>query len=561
MPRFLSPKIRRVLLLVLLLAGVYLAPRAVALHGVQRTFNFANGDHLSHVVNLILLTRAWKPGVQRAGAFIEAHPDAFSLQNPTRWPRGTYLVATPFAAIFGASSIWTVQLTNGLFSALLALGVVLLGRYLMGLTAGAWAAALVLLAPPVVASSWYLLLDLPLAAMTIMGIYMLLRCRGFTAWAPTIAFAAWSVLGLYTKPTYGLYLAAPCVVALIQGLWRSNRRGAVALRASASALLGLGLYALLLQKDLLILWQELTSHFEALPDHVVRLDLIRRFTLEWFFSVPTMAALGYPWPLLLPVLPGLVLLHHPRARIPARGILLALFWGTVVALTLLTNRMERYLLPLYPLFSLLAVWGILRLSTRRWRTWILTGVVVFQVAILTVAHQNPPPWIQSPAFDGTRRWMYDMRMPSREEISGLRQLIHNNNSDYRQLDQALKKALAASQARSPLGVTIRFKEDRELVRGIETTLRQNLFIQVAQLERRRLLVMGARDVISSPAHSGEDKPEHRDTYSLLVLHDPSLPARVPGDTRTVVASFDSVVTTDWGPGAQHIPVRVTLLER
>ena len=93
--------------------------------------------------------------------------------------------------------------------------------------------------------------------------------------------------------------------------------------------------------------------------------------------------------------------------------------------------------------------------------------------------------------------------------------------------------------------------------GIETSLRQELFLFVAQLEGRRLIVMGEADIANSPAHQAMDKPAHRSCPSLLVLHHPDLPARAPGDSRVVVVQLETRVGSDDG----EIPVRVTLLEQ
>jgi len=541
---------RRVLLLILLLAGVYALPRVVALHGISRTFQFRNGDQVHHLINLVLRTRAWKPGVPRDSALLKHEPGGFRPSFQTRWPPGVYMVASPLAAIFGPTSIWTTQLTNLFFLAILSLGVILLGKPLVGLRGGGWAAALTLLTPPVVASSWYFNLDLGLAAMAVMGLHLLRSTRGFSAWAPTIGFAGWSVLGVLVKGTYPLYLALPCLVSLVLGLRLPGQRRQRALRAAVGAAASLALALTLLPGDFGSLWQEFTQHTTGMGRHDTGDGrLIQSLTLEWFLSVPLMAIRGYPWPLLLPLLPMVFMVHHPRARIADRPLLLAFCWGTVVMLTLLTHRMERYLLPLYPLLSLLAVWGIQQLFSR-WQRWILSALVILHLATLWVVHNNPTPWFLDPALENRRSWMHDQRMPSIDEMRHLRRLRQSAMMDYRFLEASMKRALAASRRRGPVGVTIMLKPRQ--VRA-PAGFKADIFLLAAQLERSRLLPFTLLD----DSEQGLEHALYRQCPTLLVVHDPSVEAKIPGDPRKVVAQEDVQVK-----GEEDVfPLRVTLLER
>lgn len=554
MPLTLPPTPRRVLLLILILAGVYALPRLVTLRGIDRAHEFTNGDQVMHLVNLVLRTRAWKPGVLRDSALLQDDSDAFQPRQSTRWPPGVYAVASILAATFGPTSIWTTQLTNLLFLIILTLGVVLLGRPILGLSGGGWAAALVLLTPPVVASSWYFNLDLGLAAMVVMGLHLLLRTRGFSVWPATLSFAAWSVLGVLVKATYPLYLAAPCLVAVIQGLRLPGQRRQVAWRVAVTAAVSLALLLLLLPEDLQTLWREFSLHLTgAGREDAAHPRLIRPLTLEWLISVPLMAIRGYPWPLLLPILPGIILAHHPRARIPGRSSLLAFCWGTVVMLTLLTHRMERYLLPLYPLLSLLAVWGIQQLFHRQ-RRWVLSGLVIMHVAMLWVVQQRPTPWIPDPEAAELRAWMHDQRMPTPDQLERLRRLKHSSTKDYRQLEAAMGDALDASRARGPLCVAVRLAP--ELFR-VNRSLKMEFYLLAAQLERSRLLPYKAHLYLMRWPMQGLELPLYRRCPTLLVVHDPELKVKLPGDPREVIARKDvQVPSTEW-----RLRLRVTLLER
>ena len=555
MPLKPSLTARRVLVLILLLAGAYAAPRVAALHGISHTAWFTNADQARHLINLVLRTRAWKPGIQRDSTLLQSEAGAFEAKYRPRWPPGVYLVASPISALLGPLSIWTTQLTNLFFLTILALAVVLLGRSMGSMSTGGWAAALVLLTPPVVASSWYFNLDLGLAAMAVMGLHLLLRTRGFASWPSTLLFAVWSVLGMYVKATYAMYLAVPCLVALVQGLRAPGQRRKAGQRVAAAVGLGLLLYGLLLRENLGLLWMEFYSHLTgAGRDDGVDPRLIPPFTLEWLLSVPMMAIRGYPWPLLLPLLPGLLMAHHPRARIPGRALLVAFFWGAVIMLTLLTHRMDRYLLPVYPLLSLLAVWGIQQLFGKRWRPWLLSGLVILHLATLWVVFQKPTPWIQDPAVAEVRAWMHDQPMPSRHQLDQLRRLEYAQTVDYRPLASALGRALAASRQRGPLGSIILFPEEHALA---HVGLQEMVFLLAAEHERGRLLPATELDEETGGTGKGLDYPLYRQVPTLLVVHDPALAARIPGDPRKVIAREEVRITTE---DKTH-SVRVTLLER
>jgi hypothetical protein len=87
------------------------------------------------------------------------------------------------------------------------------------------------------------------------------------------------------------------------------------------------------------IWHELTMHFVGdTTGGELALPLLTPLTWRWFSSMGRFMVQSFPRPLLLLALPGLVLLHH-RGRLA--WTLLASFWGTLLLLTLMANKMER----------------------------------------------------------------------------------------------------------------------------------------------------------------------------------------------------------------------------
>lgn len=135
-------------------------------------------------------------------------------------------------------------MTNLPFLLLLA-SVFGLARPLLGVRGALWAATLTAACPPLAGATWYLGLDLPLAAMIMAALWLLTRCGGFRHARWTLAFGLWAAFGLMVKYSFAIYLVGPCAWALFQGLRRPGGRARVLLiEAAALALMGLTVWLL-----------------------------------------------------------------------------------------------------------------------------------------------------------------------------------------------------------------------------------------------------------------------------------------------------------------------------
>lgn len=384
---------------ILLTAAAVAFPRVLALRGVGVSVPLDFEDMPQHLYMVDLLAkRGSLSAEQLEDPYFVRVVDRQTSAWSTQWPGGVYHVARGWSSIFGPASIWTTLLTNAGFTIVLLVGVFGLGANIGGARVGRWAALLTAICPPLVASTWYFSLDYPLVAMVIAGLCLLWRTRHFSSRPHSLIFVLWSALGVYVKITYLLYLAIPTCWVLVSGLRRPGERKRVALHGLGGLVIFAGLFLLLYQPDL----GRLARTFH---EHLISSELpaatITPWSMAWLTAYAKMAAFSMPYPLLLVALPGLILLHSRRAG-PAGWFSLAFFWGGYILLTLSSNKMERYLQPLYPLLCVMTAYWVIQLISPRWRTVALTWILALYGAVLWFSHQRPTPWLPGIEIDAPR---------------------------------------------------------------------------------------------------------------------------------------------------------------
>ncbi len=500
----------RALALVVIVVVAYGLPRLVQLWGVSRTAHFQFLDMPVHLTNATLLARS--AGADPRDPYLSRFPDALALDFATRWPTGVYEVAGPLVRHFGPLSIWTTQLLNLLFTAVLVLAVMGLGACAGSPRAGVWGALLVVLCPALAAHSWYFSLDYPLVAMVAFGLLLLWRTRGFARLPESLSLGLWSGLGLWIKYNYALYLLAPSVVALVIGL-RGPRRGRALLHAAAALAVALPVVWLLARPDVSALWLELAGHAGATTAAGFTGKLLQPWTAAWLLSVFWLASASFPAPLLALTLPGLAAAHGRRWR-KDLWPLLAFLWGGGLVLTLMSHKLERYVQPLYPVLCLLCAWACCRLLPDRWRARGLWAVTATFAAVLLLTQVYPLPWTPGQAAANVA-FMFELRTPDRQRLAGLRRLTHHPTCDLRPLELGVA-ALLRGGNQGPLGVGALWREPpgRGALDAQEPA--HFTYLAAAQVDRRRLLIPLV-DLAGSLPERARQLPR------LLLLHRPNVP--------------------------------------
>ncbi len=444
-------------LLALIFAAV-VGPRVLALHDVPMTASMGFEDVNNHLLNLDLRHRLGRlDQAQLSDPYLNRQAVDLLQLNPEGWPPGVYTVARPWVGLFGPLSLWTTQLTNLVFWAVLLLGVVGLGWRMVGLRFGLWAALLAALCPGLVSASWYFTLDFPLAAMTTVGLLLLWRTGRFGCWRGCLAFAVWSAAGVLVKPPYAMHMVLPTLLVLGLGLWRGPARWLRLALGAATAGLSLGLIWLVQPEVLRGIALEVWIH-TTVPPPEENIDFefitVQPWSLHGILSVPVFVAMKHNLALLVLALPGLVLAHVRRARLPARPALLSFLWGTYIILTLLVHRQGRYCLPLYPVICLLTAWWVWTLVSRRWRARVMALVTAAFCATLWLDHRAPQErpwdrdWFRPLAASGYR----EMRLPSAVDLARLRAHTYHQECDLRPVIRGIAAMSNTDGSRLTLGV-------------------------------------------------------------------------------------------------------------
>lgn len=396
--------------------AVFLIPRLWMLHGVDKAHVQGIGDAIEHVHNVHRLRQqVGEPAGSPRHPAIDACPGSAEMSAPMRWPRGVYYVALPFAALFGMASPTMILLTHTVFFLVLAGALIGLGWALGSLWAG-WAAALLAgLMPPLVASTFYFNLDFPLAAMVLFAVFLLVLSRGFTRWPACLGLSAVSCLGILVKLSFPLYLGLPALTACVMGI---RTHGARQVLPRAAAYVGLtavgGLWISGLDPRVLFdqLWIHLATTETVNPDSVTLFP--KPLSMAWFTAIPAMVLCAAPYPLVLLALPGLALL---RRRLPGIGLpeVVSFIVGLLLVQTLMLNKLERYVQPLYPLLGLFTALGWRVMLPARGRNLAFSATVFLYGLTLVASMREPPPWHLPEWIDPTSDFMYEMRLPSESQ--------------------------------------------------------------------------------------------------------------------------------------------------
>jgi hypothetical protein len=260
-----------------------------------------------------------------------------------------------------------------------------LGRRLDGEAAGVLAAFFFGTAPFVVYSLVNFQLDLPLAAMVAVALYVLVRADGFARppWCVMLGFVLG--LGMLTKPPFATYV----LPAIVWCLWSARRQPGTRRRLAWLAV------ALIIGMILSIPWYG--PRLLALPMQIVNRSF-KQAAEAGQVEALTPAGLSFYPRVFLPqfgLLAGplcavslFALLRKPRAR--------ALLWLSTLApfvlYSLIQNKNLRYTLPILPAAALVTAMGVTMLHAR-WRRGVIAAclaVGALQVSMTAFGVPRPP---------------------------------------------------------------------------------------------------------------------------------------------------------------------------
>ncbi|HKQ66108.1 MAG TPA: glycosyltransferase family 39 protein [Methylomirabilota bacterium] len=280
--------------------------------------------------------------------------------------------------------------------------VYLLGRRLAGATEGVVAAVVFGCAPFVVFSALRFQLDLPLAAMVALALFVVLQTDGFTRLGWSLAAGVVFGLGMLTKPPFAAYVIVP--VLLVAASSDRRRRGAA--YAALAILVGAALSVPWYGPRLFGLLPQITARSfkqaaeSGHPDPLTATALL--FYPTWL--TPELGALA-----ILLLLVGLGV-----AVVRRQWIAIATLLAPIVLFSLLQNKNLRYMLPVLPMAAVFAGMAFGLLPGRHARivgAFVLALVCAIQVSAtalgvpkgLTVPGLGVPLVLESPPRTGDWR--------------------------------------------------------------------------------------------------------------------------------------------------------------
>ena len=304
---------------------------------------YALGDHPQHWDSAIHLSESLN--ANRLGTQFPASVLDQALNVSWYYPPFVSYVSIPVYRVLGESEFSGLQVMT-LFLLVLALSVYGIGSTLFGKQAGLIAASLIIGCPIVLRYSHMFMLDLPLASMVSLSLYLLIRTASFEQRLPSLFLGLAMGCGILTKWTFPVFLLLPFLYAASG----ASRTPKVRARRITNCVLAILIGALIAAPWYLV--------------HAIEIASSRAGVLGG--GEETLAAsLGYyvriipeqvSWILAPFVACGIILVMIRRRRQTA--LLLLAFVGGYFLLTLIGFKQPRFSIPLLPPLMVLAAAGL-----------------------------------------------------------------------------------------------------------------------------------------------------------------------------------------------------------
>ena len=279
-----------------------------------------------------------------------------------------------------------------------------LGDRLGDAPAGVWGALLFATAPFVVFSLTNFQLDLPLAAMVALALYVLVGSRDFASVRWSLGLGGVLGLGMLTKPSFAIYVLPPFLWSLWRALRapdRGRRLGGATAALAVTALLALPWYG---------------PRLFGLPMQILNRSFKQAAEQQNPEPLTTTALLYYPrtLPTQLGLLAGALMLWGLwaiRKNRAARPVLWLATLGPFTVFSLIQNKNLRYTLPILPTAALVAAMGLRSLPAPVRRGTAVAALVLAALQVSMALFQVPTP----PTLPGMIMPLALGRAPSRAD--------------------------------------------------------------------------------------------------------------------------------------------------
>ncbi len=298
------------------------------------------------------------------------------LANYFYYPPLLYLTALPFLTIFGVS-VQTAILSNAVFMSIAAFSMYGIGKQLWGRRTALLAPIFLLCSPMMITQFKEFQIDAPLTAIVSLTIYMLIRSKEFNSTRYSLLLGITLGLGMLTKWTYVLIMAAPLALSILIALIKSVQKkdwirprnlvmSLVATYAVASVW-----YITNLRQIMIDLTQNGVGAGAREGDPVVG-----TFASNIWYGWNLLSNQLYIIPFIF-LVAGVVFLFVNKQNTWKNRYPLALAIGTLLLFTLLRNKDARYTLPALVGVSILATYWIAQLKYRKIKTVLSICLVAY----------------------------------------------------------------------------------------------------------------------------------------------------------------------------------------
>lgn len=287
---------------------------------------------------------------------------------------------------------------NQLYLGILLFAVYRLGKQLYSSQTALLASIAVTSFPAILMQSRIFMLDLPITAMTALGIYALLRTEDFGRTGASILFGLAAGLATMTKWTFLFFVFLPMLFSLLQIYRKEDRFIRLGNFTAAMAIWGLVTLPWFLSHFSSLIYTSIKFGFHA-GVHEGDPEIFSARSLTYYLKLlPDQLLL--PWFLIFLI--GLLIYFRRDFR--KNPILMLWIIGGYVILTFLRNKDDRYVLPYLPALALIATAWLARLERKFHKLgWLLVAISFYSVGHVFYFH--PPiheTWPIQDAFEFIR---------------------------------------------------------------------------------------------------------------------------------------------------------------
>lgn len=309
------------------------------------------------------------------------------------YPPFTSYVSILFYQLLGESEFVSLQIMS-FFLVLLVTSVYGIGARVFGKDVGLLSAALVAFSPIVVQYSRVFMLDLPVAAMVALSIYLLIRTSWFQLTVPTVLLGVALGCGMLTKWTFPAFLIAPIVMTA----WTAVRRFIDRRHSVKNIFL-----TLLIAAVVAVPWY-LVHAIQILSGRSTELDRGQESVLDsvlyYLLSIPDQAS----WLIAIIALIGFGLFIVRRR--PERSFFVIWLLGSYLFISLIGFKQPRFSIALLIPLLLMSSAGILELIERRINSLSTRKFILVPIVILSMLQYLAMSYTPSTStFAGSLGWM------------------------------------------------------------------------------------------------------------------------------------------------------------